>query len=73
MLKFMPVGRRPPAPLALRKASILARIRRLRTTEIEQDEERPLEGMLHWRDPVERLRMRRRRNQTLVDDNPASG
>jgi hypothetical protein len=29
--------------------------------------------MLHWRDPVERLRTLRRRAHSLVDDNPASG
>jgi len=39
----------------------------------EQGEERCLGAMLHWRDPVERLRTLRRRSHTLVDDNPASG
>jgi len=34
-----------------------------------------LEAMLHWQDPVERLRTIRRGQHahTLVDDNPASG
>jgi hypothetical protein len=33
------------------------------------------EAMLHWQDPVERLRTmrRRQRRHTLVDDNPSSG
>jgi hypothetical protein len=42
-------------------------------TEIEQDEERCLEAMLHWRDPRERSRTLHCRRQALVDDNPASG
>ena len=45
----------------------------LRLTEVEQDEERCLGAMLHWRDPVERLKTLRRRSHTLVDDNSASG
>jgi hypothetical protein len=49
-------------------------MRPLRLTEIEQDEERCLEAMLHWHDPVERLwALRRSHTHTLVDDNPASG
>ena len=32
-----------------------------------------LDEMLHWRDPVERLRTLRRRRRTLIDDNPSSG
>jgi hypothetical protein len=51
----------------------LTRIRQYRIPEIEQEEERCLEAMLHWRDPAERLRRIRRRSHTLVDDNPASG
>ncbi len=31
------------------------------------------EAMLHWRDPVERLRVLRRRRKSLIDDNPCSG
>jgi hypothetical protein len=42
-------------------------------TEIEQDEERCLDAMLHWRDPAERSRILRSRCHALVDDNPTSG
>ena len=44
-------------------------------SEIEQQEERCLEAMLHWHDPDERLRNLHCRchTHTLVDDNPASG
>jgi hypothetical protein len=42
-------------------------------TEIEQSEERCLDAMLHWHDPVETLRRFRHCSHTLVDDNPASG
>ena len=42
-------------------------------TEIEQDEEHCLDAMLHWRDPVERLKLLRHRSHALVDDNPTSG
>jgi hypothetical protein len=58
-----------------RKTGMLDRLRPLRVTEIEQDEERCLEAMLHWHDPTERLRTLRCRcsRHTLVDDNPASG
>jgi hypothetical protein len=56
------------------RTDILLRLRPLRLTETEQDEERCLEAMLHWHDPVERLRaLRRSHTHTLVDDNPASG
>jgi hypothetical protein len=72
MPKVMIGGYMPRPPPPWRKA--LARIRQLRLTETEQDEdEHGLEAMLHWRDPVERLRSLRRRNHTLADDNPASG
>jgi hypothetical protein len=73
MSYFTTIGARPRRPPERRKANILARIRGLRLTEVERDEEQALEAMLHWRDPVERLRTLRRRNHTLVDDNPASG
>jgi hypothetical protein len=73
MLKFRTTGGQPQSPPEWLKANILARIRPLRLTEIKQDEAQSLEAMLHWRDPVERLRTLRRRNHTLVDDNPASG
>jgi hypothetical protein len=56
------------------RTDTLLRARLLRLTEIEQDEERCLEAMLHWRDPVERRKaLRRSHTHTLVDDNPASG
>jgi hypothetical protein len=55
------------------KTAILARSRLLYLSEVEQEEERCLEGMLHWHDPVERLRTLRCRRRALVDDNPASG
>jgi hypothetical protein len=56
------------------RTEILLRMRPLRLTEIEQDEERCLDAMLHWHDPVERLwALRRSHAHTLVDDNPASG
>lgn len=51
----------------------IARSRQLYVSEIEQEEERCLEGMLHWHDPVERVRTLRCRQRALVDDNPASG
>jgi len=71
MLKSTINGPKPePAP-QWRKT--LARIRHVRSTDVEPEEERSLEAMLHWRDPVDRLRTRRRRRHTLVDDNPASG
>lgn len=73
MSNFTMIGAKPRPPPERRKANILARIRQLRVAEIEHDEERPLEAMLHWRDPIERLRTLRRRSHTLVDDNPASG
>jgi hypothetical protein len=71
MLKFAMIGAQPRSPPRWRKT--LAYTRQLRLTEVEQDEERCLEAMLHWHDPVERLRTLRRRRHTLVDDNPASG
>jgi len=40
-----------------------------------EQEGQGLEAMLHWQDPVERLRTirRRRHMHSLVGDNPASG
>jgi hypothetical protein len=52
---------------------VLSRIRQHRMTETGQ-ESQDFEAMLHWQDPVERLRtIRRQHTHTLVDDNPASG
>ena len=73
MPMFTIVGHRWRRLSEWRKIDIFARPRRL--TEVEQDEERRLEAMLHWHDPEERLRTLRRRchAHTLVDDNPTSG
>jgi hypothetical protein len=75
MPKFTIVGYMPQPPPSWRKVIIFARLRPLRLTEIEQDEEHSLEAMLHWHDPSERLRTLRRHchTHTLIDDNPASG
>jgi hypothetical protein len=53
---------------------VRARIQKRRLRDAELEGQDP-EAMLHWRDPVDRLRTVRRRQQihTLVDDNPASG
>ena len=67
------MGEKPRAPPLWRKIDVFARLRPHCLTEIEQDEERCLEAMLHWHDPVERLKTLRGRRHTLVDDNPASG
>ena len=64
---------------------ILARVReqhwRVREQDWKESEDLLLNGrgrmhaldeMLHWRDPVERLRTHRRRRRTLINDNPCS-
>jgi hypothetical protein len=56
-----------------RADELLAKMRPHCVTEIEQDEERCLEAMLHWHDPMERLRTFHCRRHALVDDNPTSG
>ena len=86
MLRFGVAGHRPPAPPQLHV--ILARVReqhwRAREQNWKEKEEgelllngsgraHALDAMLHWRDPVERLRTLRRRRRTLIDDNPCSG
>jgi hypothetical protein len=73
MLKFMMIGVWPRPPPSYRKVSVFVRVRLLHLSEIEQEEERCLEAMLHWRDPSERPRNLRHRSHTLLDDNPASG
>jgi hypothetical protein len=75
MPMFTMIGARPRPPPPWLKVNIFVGLQPLRLTEIEQDEERFLEAMLHWHDPEERLRTLRRRchTHTLVDDNPASG
>ena len=70
---FTLVGRKPRALPSWPKITVVVRIRRLHLSEIEQEEERCLEAMLHWHDPCERLRNLRHRSHTLLDDNPASG
>jgi len=69
-------GHKPRAPpqwrVILTRVVILTRAREHRLTEVEP-EERPLEAMLHWRDPVERLRRLRCQRRSLLDDNPSSG
>jgi hypothetical protein len=72
---FRIVGYRPWPPPERFKVNTFLRMRPLRVTEVEQDEERCLEAMLHWHDPVERLWALRHHchTHTLVDDNPASG
>ena len=84
MLRSKVTGHRPRAPPQWR--GILARVReqhwRVREQDWKESEELLLNGrgrvhaldeMLHWRDPVERLRTLRRRRRTLIDDNPCSG
>lgn len=69
MRKFGIINTKPRSPADW----VLARIKQHRVTDIDPEEEHNLEAMSHWRDPAERLRSRRRRAHTLVDDNPASG
>ena len=63
---------------------VLTRIREQHSRQIEEKKigqaeqwrngiDHTLEEMVHWRDPVERLRVLRRRRKTLIDDNPSSG
>jgi hypothetical protein len=74
MLKNPIAGPRAPQE---RLASILVQTRLARIVsmrgEEEELEEHCLDAMLHWRDPVERLRALRHRHRTLLDDNPSSG
>jgi hypothetical protein len=72
MLKLAITADRPRAPPPWRVTAALAGITEHRGEEIDE-EKRCLDAMLHWRDPIERLRTRRRPRRTLVDDNPASG
>ena len=56
---------------------MLMRIRERRWAEFDQDVhpregEHPLEPMLHWRDPMDRVRALRT-HRHLLDDNPSSG
>ena len=72
MLKLAIIADPPRAPPEWRVSTILAGITQPRGEEIDE-EQRCLDAMLHWRDPIERLRTHRRQRRTLVDDNPASG
>ncbi len=76
MLRSEITGHRPRAPPQWRV--ILARFGEQHSKESEEGEfllnsAHALDAMLHWRDPVERLRTLRRRRRTLIDDNPCSG
>jgi hypothetical protein len=86
MLRSEVTGHRPRVPPQWRM--ILARVREQHWRVREQDWKESeagelllngtervhaLDDMLHWRDPVERLRTLRRRRRTLIDDNPCSG
>jgi hypothetical protein len=86
MLRSQVTGHRPLAPPQWRV--ILARVReqhwRVREQDWKESEEEYLllngrgrmhafDELLHWRDPVQRLRTLRRRRRTLIDDNPCSG
>jgi hypothetical protein len=81
MLRPTMNGHKPRGPPKWRV--ILTRIREQHWRQIEEKEvgqaeqwpngiNHTLEAMLHWRDPVERLRVLRRRRKTLIDDNPSS-
>jgi hypothetical protein len=72
MLRFTIVSH-APRPFATARGDYPRTNWTARLTEVEQDEARCLEAMLHWRDPSERSRTLHRRDHTLVDDNPASG
>jgi hypothetical protein len=57
---------------------IVSQVREYRWTEIDpgvhtREGEHPLEAMVHWHDPAERLRTLRCRRKSLLDDNPSSG
>ena len=72
MLKLATIADRPRAPPEWRVSAVLARITEHRGKEIDE-EERCLDAMLHWRDPIEQPLTLRRQRRTLVDDNPTSG
>jgi hypothetical protein len=73
MPMFTTISERLHAQPIWRKIDAIARLRPHCLNEVEQDEERCLEAMLHWHDPVAKLQTLRFRSHTLVDDNPASG
>ena len=83
MLRSEVTGHRPRAPPQWRVIPARVREQHWREQDWKESGELLLNGkgrmhaldeMLHWRDPVERLRiLRRRRRRTLIDDNPCSG
>jgi len=79
MLRFGFTGPRPRAPPQLQVREQKWRVREQNWKESGElllngcGRAHALDGMLHWRDPVERLRTLRRRRRTLIDDNPCSG
>ena len=57
---------------------IVTQVREYCWTEIDsrvhtREGEHPLEAMMHWHDPAERLRPLRCQRKSLLDDNPSSG
>ena len=57
---------------------IVTQLREYRWTERDlgvraREGDHPLEAMMHWHDPGERLRPLRCRRKSLLDDNPSSG
>ncbi len=81
MLRSTMNGHKPRGPPEWRV--ILTRIREQHWRQIEEKEighaeqwrdgvDHTFDAMLHWQDPVERLRLLRRRRKTLIDDNPCS-
>ena len=57
---------------------IVTRVRDYRWTEFgpgvhPREGEHPLEAMLHWHDPAERLRTLRCRRKSYLEDNPSAG
>ncbi|HKN30125.1 MAG TPA: hypothetical protein VJY34_20525 [Roseiarcus sp.] len=57
---------------------IVTQVREYHWTEIDpavhpREGDHPLEAMLHWHDPAERLRTLRCRRKSLLDDSPSSG
>ncbi len=57
---------------------IVTQVRECHWTEIDpavhpREGDHPLEAMLHWHDPAERLRTLRCRRKSLLDDSPSSG
>jgi len=81
MLRPTMNGHKPRGPREWRV--ILTRIREQHRRQIEEKEigqaeqwqngiDHTLEAMMHWRDPVERLRIHRCRRKTLINDNPSS-